>query len=41
MALSEIPGFWTRVEVEEVVRGMDDIVLNEESADVRCVKLRW
>lgn len=35
VALSEIPGLWSRTEVEEVVRGMGDIVLNERNADVR------
>lgn len=35
VALAEIQGMWSRMEVEEVVKGMDDIVLNEENGEVR------
>lgn len=37
VALSEIQGLWSRVEVEEVVKGMDDIALNESDEEVRWV----
>lgn len=35
VALAEIPGFWTKREVEEVVQGMDDLLINEKDPDVR------
>lgn len=35
VALAEIPGFWTRHEVEEVVRGMDELLINDKDDEVR------
>lgn len=35
VALAEIPGFWTRLEVEEVVRGMDELLINDKDDEVR------
>ncbi len=35
VALAEIPGFWTRYEVEEVVRGMDELLIHDKDDEVR------
>lgn len=37
VALAEIPGFWGKQEVEDVVRSMDDILINEKDPEVRWV----
>jgi DNA repair/transcription protein MET18/MMS19 len=38
VALVEIPGFWGRGEVEDVVKGMDDALLNDKSSEVKLVR---
>ena len=35
MALTETPGFWTRADVEQVVRGIDDILINDDSPEIK------
>ncbi|ORY34974.1 Dos2-interacting transcription regulator of RNA-Pol-II-domain-containing protein [Naematelia encephala] len=35
VALVEIPGFWGRDEVEDVVRGMNDILINDGDVEIR------
>jgi DNA repair/transcription protein MET18/MMS19 len=35
VALIEIPGFLAKEEVEELVRGLDEIVIHERDSEVR------
>ena len=35
LALTETPGFWTRADVEQVVRGIDDILINDDSPEIK------
>lgn len=35
VALVEVPGFWAKGEVEDVVRGMNDALINDADPDVR------
>ncbi|KAK8849457.1 hypothetical protein IAR55_004790 [Kwoniella newhampshirensis] len=35
VALVEVPGFWNRTEVEDIVRGMDEILVNDEDPEIR------
>ncbi|BEJ17350.1 hypothetical protein CspHIS471_0607510 [Cutaneotrichosporon sp. HIS471] len=39
VALAEIPDFWTRLEVEEVVRGMDELLIHDKDDEVRSAVL--
>ncbi|KLT44071.1 ARM repeat-containing protein [Cutaneotrichosporon oleaginosum] len=39
VALAEIPGFWSRLEVEKVVRGMDELLINDKDEEVRSAVL--
>lgn len=40
VALAEVPGFWTRIEVEDIVRGMDELLIHDKDDEVRYVRLR-
>lgn len=33
----QIPGFWEREDVENVVRGLDDVLVNDENPEIRWV----
>ncbi|ODO00637.1 DNA repair/transcription protein MET18/MMS19 [Cryptococcus wingfieldii CBS 7118] len=35
VALVGLEGYWSRLEVEDVVRGMDDILVNDENPEIR------
>lgn len=35
VSLAEIPGFWSKLDVEEIVRGMNNLVVNDKDPDVR------
>ena len=38
VALAEIPGFWVRDEVEDIVKGMNEILVNVKDQANRCVQ---
>lgn len=37
VALVEIPRFWDRSDVEDIVRSIDDILVNDEDPEIRSV----
>lgn len=40
VALTEIPGFWSRADVEQIVRGIDDILINDDSPEIKPVVIK-
>ena len=40
VAAIEIPGYWSRAEVEDVVRGMNDALINDTDVEIRYFAVR-